>query len=128
MNPSLSRLLYFILAWCFVALGIVGAFLPVLPTTPFMILALWGFSKSSRRFHHWLYHHKIFGPTLQKWDKHRVIPLKAKQLSSLIMGISLVFIYLNQNIPTWAKVLTTLIMLYGVWYIWTKPSRIISKS
>lgn len=120
----MSRGFYFLLAWIFVVLGLLGAFLPVLPTTPFMILALWGFSKSSRRFHQWLYHHRIFGPGLQKWDEYRIIPLKVKQFSSLVMAISLVFIYLNQNIPLWAQLMTTLIMLYGVWYIWTKPSSV----
>jgi len=120
----LSRTFYFVLAWCFVALGVVGAFLPVLPTTPFMILALWGFSKSSKRFHHWLFHHPVFGPTLQKWDEYRVIPLRAKQFSSLVMAISLFFIIQNQNIPVWAQWITALIMLYGLWYIWTKPSSI----
>lgn len=124
MNTFLIRSIYFFLAWIFVALGVLGAFLPVLPTTPFMILALWGFSKSSRRFHQWLYHHRIFGPTLQNWDRHRVIPLRAKQVSSLVMGLSLGFISLNQNIPLWAKLITALIMLYGVWYIWTKPSKV----
>ena len=124
MYRLLTRPVYFLLAWLFVILGVVGIFLPVLPTTPFMILALWGFSKSSARFHHWLYHHRVFGTTLQNWEAYRIIPLRAKIFSSTIMCISLGFIYMNEKIPLWAQLITTLLMLYGVWYVWTKPSDI----
>jgi len=49
--------LYFLLGWCFFGLGAVGTVVPGLPTTPFMLLALWAFSKSSQHFHDWLYTH-----------------------------------------------------------------------
>ncbi|HYH94448.1 YbaN family protein, partial [Hyalangium sp.] len=72
-NPRV-RFLYKALGFFFVGLGVLGAFLPVLPTTSFLLLALWAFSRSSRRFHHWLYTHPRFGPRLQEWHEHGTIP------------------------------------------------------
>ena len=57
----------------FFGLGSVGVLLPVLPTTPFIILALWCFAGSSKRLHDWLYNHRLFGPALQRWRENRVI-------------------------------------------------------
>ena len=83
------RSLYFLLGWCFFGLGAVGTVVPGLPTTPFMLLALWAFSKSSQRFHDWLYSHRVFGPPLQQYRTHRVIPGKAKLLAVATMAVSL---------------------------------------
>jgi len=111
------------MGWVFVGTGVVGAFLPVLPTTPFMILALWMFSKSSDRFHHWLYHHPVFGPSLQKWRQHRVIPPLAKLASVGMMTASFIYIVFWSAVPVWAVVLTGLIMGYAAWFVLSKPSR-----
>lgn len=72
--------------------GIVGMFVPVLPTTVFLIVGLWAFSKSSRRLQLWLWNHKVFGPTLRAWHLHRVIPVKAKIAAVSVMGLSLIII------------------------------------
>ena len=60
------------------ALGIVGAFIPVMPSMVFLLIALWAFSKGSERFHTWLYEHRFFGPPLQDWCQHRVVAPRAK--------------------------------------------------
>ena len=59
------------LGWTFFALGLLGTVLPLVPTTPFMLLALWAFSVGSERFHRWLYHHPVFGPPLRRWSEER---------------------------------------------------------
>lgn len=71
------------------ALGIVGAFLPVMPTTIFLLVALWAFSRSSPRFHRWLYEHPRLGPPLRAWHEHRVIPVRAKAAAIGMMAGSL---------------------------------------
>lgn len=113
---------YFILAWLFFGLGALGAFLPLLPTTPFMLLALWCFAKSSPRFHAWLYRHKFFGPPLQAWEQHRVIPLPAKIMSISMMVLSLLYMIFYSPAPVYALVAAGLVMAYGAWFILTKPS------
>lgn len=110
------------MGWVFFGTGVVGAFLPVLPTTPFMILALWMFSKSSERFHQWLYHHKTFGPPLQRWEENRVIPWEAKATSVTMMSISFIFMVIYSPMPWWSHALVATLMLYGAWFVLSKPS------
>lgn len=90
-NPALRP---FLLAfgWLNVGLGVIGALLPVMPTTVFLLIALWAFSKSSRRFHRWLYTHPKLGPTLWDWHEHRVIPTRAKVLALSTMAASLAYV------------------------------------
>lgn len=121
-NSQNMKLLYFSLAWFFFVIGLIGVVLPVLPTTPFMLLALWCFSKSSDRFHQWLYRHHFFGPTLQQWDQNRVIPLPAKIMSVIMMLASFTYMSLFKQLPIEVLVPVGLLMLYGLWFILTKPS------
>ena len=114
--------LLFLLGWCFFGLGAVGVVVPGLPTTPFMLLALWAFSRSSSRFHDWLYSHPFFGPPLQSWDQHRVISLRVKILALLAMAGALAYMVLWASIPTWVLILTVLIMAYGAQFILRRPS------
>ena len=117
------RAVYFSLGWLFFALGIIGILLPVVPTTPFMLLALWGFSRSSDRFHNWLYTHRLFGPPLQQWSENRVIPLYAKIMSVSFMSISFVMMLFFSPLVMWLKLVIATFMLYGAWFILSKPSK-----
>lgn len=72
--------------------GIIGVFLPVMPSTVFFLIALWAFSKSSLRMHHWLFSHPKFGRHLRDWHSHRVIPKRAKVLAVGMMSASLFFV------------------------------------
>jgi len=116
------KILYFIVGWIFFALGAIGVVLPLLPTTPFMLLALWAFSRSSDKFYNWLYHHRFFGSTLQKWNQYRVIPLSAKVMSISFMSVSFIYMSVYSPVGLMLKVLIAAIMLYGAWFILTKPS------
>ncbi|WP_413586791.1 YbaN family protein [Bdellovibrio sp. HCB274] len=78
-------------------LGAVGAFLPVLPTTPFVILAAFCFIRSSPKAHAWLYRQRLFGPALRDWDHHRVISRKAKILAITMMLISAAVMWVRIN-------------------------------
>ncbi|MCW8933529.1 MAG: YbaN family protein [Gammaproteobacteria bacterium] len=116
------RIIYFILGWVFFALGAIGVLLPVVPTTPFMLLALWAFARSSERFHDWLYKHRFFGPPLQMWNKYRVIPLAAKIMSVSFMSISFVYMMFFSPVGIILKVIIAILMIYGAWFILTRPS------
>ena len=91
------KALYFAMGLCFFGLGAVGTVVPGLPTTPFMLLALWAFSRSSERFHNWLYNHPVFGPPLQQWREHGIIPVRAKVLAVSVMTLSVVYLVFLRN-------------------------------
>lgn len=75
-------------AWFFVVLGVIGAVLPLLPTTPFLLLALALFAKSSPRFHRMLLEHPRFGPSLLQWQEHRLMARNVKYKASILIVIS----------------------------------------
>nr|CRH05399.1 conserved inner membrane protein of unknown function [Candidatus Magnetococcus massalia] len=88
MIDKVGSLGYLLLGWCFLVLGIVGAFLPVLPTTPFLLVALWAFGKSSPKLYNRLYNHPSFGPPLHRWVESGVISLRAKMAATGAILIS----------------------------------------
>ena len=88
MKNTLQKPLLLTLSWLFVVMGIIGAFLPVLPTTPFLILALVLFSKNSPRFHQMLLRNNWFGPTLKQWEATKSMSLKTKHQASVLIIIA----------------------------------------
>ncbi|MGD9538368.1 MAG: YbaN family protein [Alphaproteobacteria bacterium] len=78
--PGLSvvRLGFLLAGWMAVALGIFGAIMPLIPGTPFFILAAWCFARGSERIHDWIVGHPWVGPIIRNWREHRVIPVHAK--------------------------------------------------
>jgi hypothetical protein len=121
--PRRRRWLLLAVGWLFVALGAAGAILPLLPTTPLLLVALWAFSASSERFHRWLWTHRIFGPALQAWRHDRVIPLRAKVVALATMIASLAYVGLVRRSPAWVLALMLAAMLPGVIFITRFPSR-----
>ena len=82
---------YLILGIFFTSLGLVGVFIPLLPTTPFVILAAFFFERGSPKFHNWLLQHKYLGPPLKDWQKYRRIRRKFKVLAVAMILISVSF-------------------------------------
>lgn len=84
--------MFFGFGWLNVALGLIGIVVPGMPTTVFLIVAAWAFSKSSERFRLWLWNHPKLGSPVRNWHEHRVIPYKAKILASGMMLLSFVIV------------------------------------
>lgn len=81
--------LWLVLGYMFLAIGAIGVVLPLLPTTPFVLLAAGCFSRSSPRLHSWLMNSDTFGPILRDWEQRRCICLKVKLYSitmTLVVG------------------------------------------
>ena len=113
----------FALGWLCVGLGLIGIIIPGLPTTIFLIVALWAFSRSSERLHRWLYQHPRLGPPLQVWHTHRVIPLRAKVLAVAVMGVSLILLSLVSQTPL-TTLLAAAVIVPVACYIVTRPSEV----
>lgn len=116
------RAVYLCIGLLFVGLGALGAVLPVLPTTPFLLISLWAFARSSVRLERWLLEHRRFGPRLVAWRAHRVIPLGVKLTSWGSMVASLTTMFLLGS-PWQAMVGAASVMAIGAVYIATRPSR-----
>ncbi len=120
---DVRRPLYAAAGWLMVALGLVGLVLPVMPTTIFMILAAWFFSRSSPRFEAWLLDHKYFGPPIRQWRESGAIPLPAKlfAVGSMAGGFA-VFLYLTQP-PLWLAAVVAAFLLASAAFVVTRPGR-----
>ena len=117
------RALFVALGLLFVGLGIAGAVLPVLPATPFLLLAAACFARASERFYNRLLNNPAFGPTIREWRRHRSIAFRTKiwaiVLMSTMLAISTVFFVENLNVQIG---LATLGGLLAIW-MWRIPSR-----
>lgn len=95
----IGKPILFLLGWVSILLGLIGAFLPVLPTTPFIILAAYLFNKSSPRVHSWLTSTPYFGSAIIEWESHRVIRPKAKKMATImiivLIGSTIIFAKLH---------------------------------
>jgi len=116
-----ARLAWQLAGLFFVALGLIGIPLPLLPTTPFLLLALYCFARSSPRLHDWLLHHPKLGPALRAWQRHRAIPRRAKILAGAMMAASLV-LSLLLAVPAYAIGLQALALAGAAAFVFTRPS------
>ncbi|HBS78678.1 MAG: hypothetical protein CMK99_06805 [Pseudomonas sp.] len=88
-RTPVARYVLLVIGWLSVTLGIIGIFLPVLPTTPFLLLAAACFVRSSRRFYDWLVTHPRLGPWFRDYLEGNGIPLKGKVYAIATMWLSI---------------------------------------
>ena len=102
------------------ALGILGVWLPVLPTTPFMLVAAACFARSSPRLHGWLLGHPLFGPPIRNWEENGAISRGAKRLA--VGSMAAVFaVSLWLALPGWVLAAQATLMAIGAGFILTRP-------
>jgi uncharacterized membrane protein YbaN (DUF454 family) len=118
---KLARAAYASAGVVLVGIGLVGVFVPGLPTTVFLIVALFCFKKGSSRLENWLLNHRRFGPTLQDWERHRAIKPRTKLVAT---GTMWVFIAVSALLipKLWVTALVVAHGVAGTWYIASRPA------
>ena len=119
-SPAVVRWLFFALAITSLALGILGMFLPVLPSVPFILLAAWAAARSSPRLSRWMEEHPRMGPYIRDWRAGGVVPRKAKWLATGLMSASAVTMLLVVG-PTWPIGAAIGIMAVVLAWLWRRP-------
>lgn len=113
---------YFLLGMALVGLGILGAILPVMPTTVFLIGAAWCFARSSPRWEAWLLNHRTFGPVLRNWQARGAIAPRAKVYACGGIALGYVIFFLSAHPGLWLALGVGLFMAASAAYILTRPS------
>lgn len=115
------RLFFLGFGWLSVGLGIIGIILPILPTTPFLLVAVWAFSRSSPELAEKLRNHPRAGPYIRAWQDHGAIPVLGKVLAVSMMSVMGIYLAGFSVLPGWAAVSACLgLIAIGV-YIVTRP-------
>jgi len=91
-----KRGVFMVLGTVFLALGVLGAALPILPTTPFVLLAAWCYARGSVRLYRWLLASRMFGPLIRRWEADRSITLRSKIVATVMMWAAIL------SSATWA--------------------------
>lgn len=128
-HPHDSRWVrYFCLGAGFVALGLglVGIVVPVLPTTPFVLLAAACFARSSTRIHDAMLGHRVAGPIIHDWQAHRAMPRKAKRAGFALMAVSFGSSILIVD-SAWHRLMLAALGLALAFFLWRVPVREIAQ-
>lgn len=121
MLSRLAALIFWrLLASCCVVLGIAGAFLPVLPTTPFLLVAAWAGSKGWPQLEVWLINHPRWGLSIRRWRDNRAVPRSAKWAASVTMLFSISVLAIS-SLPLALKLGVPVLMLCVAVWLWRRP-------
>ena len=119
-GPLHHRLFWLTVGLASLAAAAVGVLLPLIPTTPFVILAAFGFMKSSTRLHDWLVTHRVFGPMIVDWREYGAISRPAKQIALVSMGAVFVLSLVLQA-PVWVLGVQAPVLAACMWYVGSRP-------
>ncbi|MBR8657254.1 YbaN family protein [Achromobacter sp. Marseille-Q0513] len=118
----MMRAIWLVLGCVMVALGVIGAFLPVMPTTIFLILAVGCFSRSSPRLEKWLLDSPTYGPSLRAWREQGAVSRKGKTYATLGMAVGYALFWWGAH-PSWALALGVgLFFIASAAYVLSRPS------
>ncbi len=117
MSLTTKNLLLIVVGWISIGLGVIGVVLPLLPTTPFILLAASCFAKSSPRFHYWLVNHAFFGPIVRNFSHNEAIPrgICIRVIIFIICTLSLTIFMINQ---LWVTVTLSILGIIFCSYLW----------
>ncbi len=120
MKQILHKSLFLVLGWSFVILGVIGVMLPILPTVPFMILALGCFAKSSPKYHQMLLDSRWFGAELQQWEQNKTVSRRTKRRATGLIvatfSISIALLFGRFGLQIMLLGIAT-ILLFFIWQL-----------
>lgn len=119
--PAPIRWLWIAFGLSCVGAGIIGVALPLVPTTPFLLLAAFAFARSSPRLHAWLMGHKRFGPLIRNWNEHGAISRRTKLISVGVMA-AMPALSAALGAPVWTIAVQVLVLSVSAAFILTRPS------
>ena len=118
------RALYVSFGCLFVLIGVVGIITPLLPTTPFLLLAAACYARGSERFHQWLMTHPTLSKPIIDWQQSGVIRMPAKIMATLFIAVNLAFpLFIIGSISTQMKILTVIVGAGVLGFLWSRPSK-----
>ena len=120
MVSHAKRIALILIGLVSLALGAIGVFLPLLPTTPFVLVSAIAFAKSSDRLHQWLVDHDVFGPLIANWREHGAISRRTKVISVLSM-IAILVISALLAVPSHVIVIQAVVLSCSAVFILTRP-------
>ncbi len=123
LKKTVIRSVWLVIGLVSLLLGVLGVFLPLLPTTPFVLLSAFCFSKSSTRMHSWLLNHRIFGQLIMDWEAHGVIRTKIKVIATSSMLLLVSYPLLFIPFPIWLKAIVVISIVSVLLFIWSRPSK-----
>jgi len=125
--PLVARWLFLALALLSLALGVIGIFLPVLPTVPFILLSAWAAAKGSPRLLAWLEGHTAFGPMLTEWRRGGMVRRRAKWTATVVMSASAALMLVM--VPTrWIALLAIGCMACVLAWLWRRPEELANEA
>lgn len=116
-----SRLFWLIVGLTALLAAMLGVIVPLLPTTPFVLVAAFAFMRSSQRLHDWLVNHPLFGTLIDNWHLHKAIARPAK-IAAIISMVAVFLISAGLNAPGWVLLLQAVILGAAGWYVVSRPS------
>lgn len=117
---SRFRLPWLLAGLAFIAVGAIGVILPLLPTTPFLLLAAYCFTRSSPRMHRWLHSHATFGPLVNNWNQYGSIDRRSKRIAIIVILLTPV-ITVMIGVPWWALAFQLLVLGFAATFVLTRP-------
>jgi len=115
------RVFWMTLGLLSVALGMIGIFLPLLPTVPFILLAAFCFARSSERLHHWLVNHRHFGPVIIDWQERGAVSARAKRLATVSI-LAVFAISLALQVGVTVLIIQAVVLSAVLLFLWTRPN------
>ena len=119
---QIRKITFLVLGWIFLIIGVIGIFIPLLPTTPFLLLAAYFFNRSSDKFHRWLLNHHVLGPPVRNWVEKRVISRQSKLIASAVITGSIIFLGISAKIPVYGKASAAVVLVGVLIFLWCQKS------